>query len=256
VALTLAGALAAAGCGTPGGLHDDGRAPTIASHPTPQALWADSATTATPTAITPARQAAPRPVPGVTVASGDIREVSTAKMLDRDPALERDEREALQGCPSCDVRPPQYRDLTGDGRPELITALVTPAGRATLHVYTLRGSHIVPILDLPLSPLFTADTVARDLVVQEPTTASLETSSRYHWDGTRLAFATREIKATGPGSTADALACAPSGAPVPVPTTVPTTVARPESSGVGSGSGSGRPGTIGGPVPSARPVGR
>jgi hypothetical protein len=230
VALVLTGLLSAAGCGTPGRLHDDGRAPAVASHPSPQALWADSPTTTAPAGTAPVRQPPPSAVPGVIAPSGDIQAVSVTKLLDRDPALERDEREALNRCPACDLRPPRYRDLTGDGRPELITAVVTPADRAVLHVYTLRRDRLVPVLDLPISSHFTADTVGLDLVVQEPTTASLETSSRYHWDGTRLAFTTRQIKATGPGSTVDALACAPgftaTDEPTPSPSVARGTVGR------------------------------
>ncbi|WP_055586513.1 hypothetical protein [Peterkaempfera griseoplana] len=253
--LAVACTLAAAGCGAPGGLHDDGRTRAVASHPTPLALWPETATPAAPTATAPVRQAAPQPVPGVTVPSGDIRAVSAVNVLDRDPALERDERAALKGCPTCDVRPARYRDLTGDGRPELITSLVTRGDRASLHVYALRGEKVVPVLDLlPLSPHFTADTVGADLVVQEPTTASLETSSRYRWDGTRLAFTTRQIKATGPGSSIDALACAPT--PTDLPTSAPTPVPGPLSDGTGSGPGDRGRGTVGGgQVPSASPSG-
>ncbi|WP_377271527.1 hypothetical protein [Peterkaempfera sp. SMS 1(5)a] len=252
-ALAVACTLAAAGCGAPGGLHDDGRTRAIASHPTPLALWPDTEASAAPAATAPVRQASPQPVPGVTVPSGDIRAVSAAKVLERDPALERDERAALQGCRSCDVRPARYRDLTGDGRPELITSLVTAGDRASLHVYSLHGDKVVPVLDLlPLSPHFTADTVGADLVVQEPTTASLETSSRYRWDGSRLAFTTRQIKATGPGSSVDALACAPTPAATAAPTPVPgpmsgvTGGSRPADSGGGAVGG--------GPVPTARPT--
>lgn len=248
VALALTGLLAAAGCGAPGGLHDDGRTRAIASRPSPQALWADAATTAPPAGTAPSRQAPPLPVPGATAPSGDIRAVAVTKLLKRDPALERDELEALLGCPACDIRPPRYRDLTGDGRPELITALVTAADRAVLHVYTLRGDRVVPVLDLSVSPHFTADTVGQDLVVQEPTTASLETSSRYHWDGTRLAFSTRQMRATGPVSSADALACTPGfpAAPSAVPTPAP-------SFSTGETGGVGLPGR---PVRTFRPVTR
>ncbi|MGA5704728.1 hypothetical protein [Peterkaempfera bronchialis] len=240
VALAMAGALLAVGCGAPGQLHDGGRTRPVAVRPTPQPLWPAAKVAATPTPRARAGLSAPSPIPGITVASADIRTVSVTKLLAGDPALERDERAVLPTCPKCDLLPPQYRDLTGDGRPELITALVTPGDRAVLHVYTLKGTQIVPILNLPVSPGFTADTVGRDLVVQEPTTASIETSSRYQWDGSRLAFAARQIKATGPGSAVDALACIPgvangtgadaepSAVPSPAPVRMPPPTAAPE----------------------------
>ncbi|MCD0482659.1 hypothetical protein LO771_09665 [Streptacidiphilus sp. ASG 303] len=215
--LAAAGALLAAGCGAPGQLHDGGRTRAVAPHPTPQALWPGAGAASSPSAPAPARGSAPAPLRGVAAASGDIRTVPAAEVLEKDPALERDERVALLHCPHCGLRPPQYRDLTGDGRPELITALVTADDRAVLRVYALRATRVVPVLGLPLSPGFTADTVGPDLVVHDPAGPSVRTSSTYRWDGRRLAVL--RVEATGSGAAADGLACVTGGTPAPAPVT-------------------------------------
>ncbi len=198
--------LATAGCTSDGRLHDAGRTRAVTSWPTPRLLW-PAADTAPPSTATATGQPPPAPVPGVPVEGDDIRAVEVGTLLAHDPAVLGPERSALAGCAGCAVRPAQYRDLTGDGRDELLTAVITGDRRAVLHVYTLRERQILPVLALQALPGFSADTVGTDLLVHEPTSEVTETTSTYHWDSVRLAFDNRQIRATGPA--ADVPGCEP-----------------------------------------------
>ncbi|MFJ8439934.1 hypothetical protein [Kitasatospora griseola] len=199
-------------------------------------------------------QQAPVPLPGLSV--GSLTELDTRAVLTADPDLSPGERSALNGrCTACEIRPAQYRDLDGDGRPEMLTAVVTDAGRAVLRVYALRGHDVLPALALTVLPGFTAETVGEDLVVHEPTGPSAETSSTYRWNAGRMAFVDRRIKGTG--SNPDAAGCLTGdGSAVPTAPSAAASTYRPATPGPAPGLrdtspfASTRPGTAVQPVPS------
>ncbi|MFE0463622.1 hypothetical protein ACFW1A_30655 [Kitasatospora sp. NPDC058965] len=217
-----------AACSADGGLRDDGAARRLTPPPSAMPVWPVAAVAPSSPAAPSAEPSAPSPLPGVTVAGDDIRAAGdAATVLAQDPAVtgRPDEKRALTGCQHCQVLAAQYRDLTGDGHDELLTAVLTDDQQAVLHVYRLQGGHLLPVLALTVQPGFTADTVGTDLVVHEPTGAAIETDSTYGWNGVRLAFRGREIKATGPA--ADAPGCLP-GAATPSPQwTLPVPLPRP-----------------------------
>ncbi|MDH6110940.1 hypothetical protein P3T36_004513 [Kitasatospora sp. MAP12-15] len=225
VMLLLLLAIAATGCADGGQLHDAGLTPAVTERPTPQLLWAADATSAPPSPAAPSSPSAPVPLTGITATSDRIEDLPLSTVLQKDPGLSADERSALAGCDGCTIRPAQYRDLTGDGRSELLAALVTPS-RAYLHVYALNNRQVLPVLDLTLQLGFTADTVGTDLVVHEPTQAT-EIISTYQWDGARLLFKDQQVLG--------APLCTPAKAPVPTPTSSsgdrPTPAVVPEKSG-------------------------
>ncbi|MFC9327513.1 hypothetical protein [Kitasatospora sp. NPDC057015] len=210
--MALAGlaVLVTAGCTSTGQLHDAGQTRPVTARPSPQQLWAAADVSPVPSQA-PTGQPSPVPVPGVGVEGDDIRAVDVRLLLEKDPAVQPEERTAAQGCTGCAVRPAQYRDLTGDGRAELLTAVVTAERRAYLHVYTLRERQVLPVLALQMPTGFSADTVGADLLVHEPTNEVTETNSTYRWNGVRLAFDNRQIRATGPA--AEVPGCPPGGSP-------------------------------------------
>lgn len=209
------------GCDSPGPLHDAGPARPVAVHASPLPLWPSAATSAPATPRASVDQPSPpSPLTGITVPAGGLRQLDAPTVLAHDPALTDLERRVLNGgCPDCRIQPGQYRDLSGDGRPELITAVVThdpktdpefDQGRAVVHVYTDRDGAILPVLSLTALAGFTADTVGRDLVVHEPTAPLAATSSTYRWNSVRMAFVDRQITYTGPADGAPG--CPPAGA--------------------------------------------
>ncbi|MEV6972628.1 hypothetical protein [Kitasatospora sp. NPDC093806] len=216
VLAVLAAALLS-GCASSGGLSDHGPAAPVTPSPKPQPLWPDLAAAPAPTppasASGRAPEASPQPVPEVTAPGQDITAVDVRALLAKDPDTSPDERRALDSCPgtpaapaapgtptACALRAPEFRDLTGDGRPELITALGTAgsAGPVVLHVYTLSGDRLIPVLRVPLLNAFSAETVGTDLWLHESTGVWARTSSHYGWDGVRLGLLERKAQDVGP----------------------------------------------------------
>ncbi|MFJ9696774.1 hypothetical protein [Kitasatospora sp. NPDC101183] len=233
-AAALAGlvALAAVAVGreTPGGLRDDGPGRAVTPPAVAKPLWPQLATAPPPTAPSASTsQAPPQPVPDITVPGHDLTAVDVRTLLGKDPGLSREERLALGSCDGCEVRPPEFRDLTGDGRPELITA-VTVIGSVVLHVYALdgeRGEHVLPVLRVPVQNGFSAATVDSDLVIRETTSLTSQTTSRYHWDGVRLVAVEQRVDGVGllPRDEPSAGAGVPTA--VPTPGRPDVTTARP-----------------------------
>ncbi|MEV7603332.1 hypothetical protein AB0O91_38775 [Kitasatospora sp. NPDC089797] len=231
--LTGLGALAF-GRPAPGGLRDDGPHAVVTPPASAKPLWPDLATA--PPLVSPtggsATQAPPQPVPDLVVPGHDLTAVDVRTLLGKDPGLSPEERRALGSCTDCEVRAPEFRDLTGDGRPELITAVTAP-GTAVLHVYTLVGEHVLPILQVQVQPQFSAATVDSDLWLYEPTTYNTRTTSQYHWDGSRLALVGKQVDGVGllppTDPTTDQPSVAGAGAARSTATARPTPAAKPSS---------------------------
>lgn len=201
VSAALAGLLALAalllGREAPGGLRDGGPVQAATPPPVAKPLWPGLATAPPPVAAAAATpQAPPQPIPDLTVPGHDLTTVDVRTLLAKDPALTADEQRALDSCAGCEVRAPEFRDLTGDGRPELVTAVVTP-GPVVLHVYTLAGDRVLPILRVRVQSGFSAETVDSDLWLREPTSTTTQTRTHYRWDGTSLAPLEQKVDGIG-----------------------------------------------------------
>ncbi|MBV6697104.1 hypothetical protein [Kitasatospora aureofaciens] len=201
LAVLVALAALAVGRATPGGLQDHGPAQPVTPPLVPQPLWSGLAASPPPTSPAAgsgsATQAPPQPVPDVTVPGRDITTVDVRAVLAKDPEVSQEERRALDSCATCEVRSPEFRDLTGDGRPELIAAVATPTA-VVLHVYTQADDRLLPILRVQVLKGFSAETVGTDLWLHEPTTVSTRTNSHYHWDGVRLSLLEQQVEGIGP----------------------------------------------------------
>ncbi|MFE6051140.1 hypothetical protein ACFQ6N_10315 [Kitasatospora sp. NPDC056446] len=196
----LALAALAFGRATPGGLRDHGPAGTVTPPPVPRPLWSNPASptpTPTPTAAAGATQAPPQPVPDLTVPGRDITTVDVRGVLTKDPAVTAEERQALgSSCTGCEIRSPEFRDLTGDGRLSLITTVVTP-GPVVLHVYVLAEDRLLPVLRVQVQRTFSAETIGTELWLYESTSLYVRTSSHYGWDGVRLVLLERKDEGLG-----------------------------------------------------------
>ncbi|WP_157849736.1 MULTISPECIES: hypothetical protein [Streptomyces] len=200
----LALAALAFGRATPGGLRDHGPVQPVTPPPVSRPLWPDLASSPSPTPPASgagATQAPPEPVPDLTVPGRDITAVDVRAVLAKDPAVTPEERKALStstGSTSTgsEVRTPEFRDLTGDGQPELITTVTTP-GPVVLHVYTLVEDRLVPILSVQVQRTFNAATIGSDLLLYESTGVYVRTTSHYRWDGVRLVLLERKDEGLG-----------------------------------------------------------
>ncbi|MEV7182841.1 hypothetical protein [Kitasatospora sp. NPDC093102] len=195
--VVLALAALAFGRATPGGLSDQGPAQAVRPPAATRPLWAQLPTSPPPaTPAAGATQEPPQPLPDLTVPGRDITAVDVRTVLTRDPKVSPEERQALGSCAGCEVRAPEFRDLTGDGQPELITVVATP-GPVVLHVYALVEDRLLPILRVQVQPTFNAATIGTDLWLFEATSVYVRTSSHYQWDGTRLALKDRLDEGVG-----------------------------------------------------------
>ncbi|MFJ8626622.1 hypothetical protein ACIRD3_27835 [Kitasatospora sp. NPDC093550] len=223
----LALAALAFGRSSPGGLQDQGPAAVVTPPPVRQPLWPHltAGPSPTPSATgTGGTAQPPQPVPDLTVPGGDITAVDVRTVLAKDPAVTQEERQALDSCAGCEVRSPEFRDLTGDGRLSLITTAVTP-GPVVLHVYTLAEDRLLPVLRVPVERNFSAETIGSELWLYESTTVYVRTSSHYRWDGSRLVLLERKDEGLG--------VLPPTGADAGGPTATPKASAVPTGSPAG-----------------------
>ncbi|MFD8698748.1 hypothetical protein [Kitasatospora purpeofusca] len=220
------------GCAAPGELRDHGAVAPVTPSPARVPLWPSAPTASSPTPLEPtgsrSPEPTPQPVPDLTVPGQDITAVDTRALLAKDPGVTQDERRVLEPCPGCELRAPEFRDLTGDGRPELLLA-VGLADTVVLHVYTASGDRLLPIHRVSLQKGFGAETVGTDLWLYEPT-GSFRTGRLYRWDGVRLALADQKVEGIGP--------TAPEPEPTPSAAEKPT-VERPPGTGPTAVTGGG-----------------
>ncbi|MFJ6700650.1 hypothetical protein ACIQM4_32025 [Streptomyces sp. NPDC091272] len=163
----------------------------------PLSMWA----TSTPSPPAPGQAPnMPTRIDTPDVPSGDMRgadalavvkaDVAASGRADRGKGTLVDPRAvaALASCRGdrCPVRPPVHHDLTGDGKPELITAVDLDGRVSELRVYTARDTQVVRIL-ARRAVLEATEVAAGHLTVREPTSnADFVSVSEYIWDGTRM----------------------------------------------------------------------
>ncbi|MFH8365870.1 hypothetical protein [Streptomyces sp. NPDC018031] len=199
VATALVSTAVLAGCAGQGGVRDDGVAPRLTPPASALPLWpgytpAGERPTAVPSALPFL------PVKEVSVPAGGLRDVSPLTLLERDPNMPEVLRLLVaEDCPGarCAVRKPVYRDLTGDGREELIAAVDERAVQMTMvHVYRAVGKTIQPVLVHRGQLGLTGETLGRDLVLSA-TGQDGQVTSRYRWNGERMALV---LPGTGTGT--------------------------------------------------------
>ncbi|MFB7919255.1 hypothetical protein [Streptomyces sp. NPDC056061] len=129
------------------------------------------------------------------VPSGDIRKVPVLSVvqaqLDADdrrhaPAFNRGTENRIRACAtrpeSCPVRTPEYYDLTGDGKDDLIVGIEGGDHILAIWVYRLKGGLVNRILNVAGTPK-SVDVTGGKLIMREPsTTPGYEIRTVYAWD--------------------------------------------------------------------------
>ncbi|AUG76156.1 hypothetical protein CFP65_1254 [Kitasatospora sp. MMS16-BH015] len=255
-ALALAAIPLLGGCAGAGALHDAGPARSLTPRPSQVPLWPAVQPAAAPSPEASGSLPPPSPVPGLTVPAGGLGAVEARTVLAADPALQPEERKALTGgCAGCQVQPAQLRDLSGDGEPELITAVLTGTDGGYLHVYQLREGRLFPVLAQRAQPGFSAGTVGPDLLLHEPDgpQSKTGTDTTYHWQDGRLVRTDRRI--TGSGLPDGATYCPAPMASVSVePSVAPTAAPAAPSAAAAPATGHPEPLVSAVPVPQPRPT--
>ncbi|MGW7575658.1 hypothetical protein [Streptomyces sp. NPDC054765] len=173
-----------------------------------------------PVRLWPERKPAPQPetgsgenlpaaVPGVPrVPSGDIRkanlltvvkaQVAAGSALGGGPQFDAATARRIDACAAepahCPVRKPQYRDLTGDGKAELIVGIEAPGHSLALWVFRLDHGVVTRIMDAGATPL-SVEVANGDLILREPTgTPGYDTRTVYAWDSRTRTMALRSME--------------------------------------------------------------
>ncbi|MEV6569461.1 hypothetical protein [Streptomyces kronopolitis] len=80
------------------------------------------------------------------------------------------------------MRAPEYRDLSGDGKEELIVGIEPGQDVLVLWIYTLKGQTVNQVLDVGVTPL-SVEVTRRDVVVREPAEfPGYDIRRVYSWD--------------------------------------------------------------------------
>ncbi|WP_181690340.1 hypothetical protein [Streptomyces sp. NBRC 110611] len=188
-----------AACAGPEGLESDGRARDVKA---PLALWPGSS----PAPL--AREDSPtarKPVRGVPrVPSGSMADADPLAVVAADLTAEGRRPPAPKA-----VRRPVLHDLTGDGKPDLITAVDLDPRNSELRVYSVQHAVVTRVLVLR-AVLAGVELAAGHLSVREPTKDPRYVAvTDYVWDGDSMALwdltlddprkhLTRQVRGTRP----------------------------------------------------------
>lgn len=262
LATAAAGALTA--CGDSGGLRSAGATPAAQS---PARLWPD---------LTPASSPAydigevdNEVVKGVAVPGGDIREADPVAAVraeitahpddyEGDKAPYRETARRMADCGSggsdgsdgsdgpdgergrCPVLRPYYRDLTGDGRPEMTLGFrLLPEKLTAVRVYTVEKDRLVRVMSYD-DAVSAVELAGRTVIVRSPSeVAGYEYRLQWTWDPDQRAMllTSDEMLRTDDGGKHTKR---PSASPSPPPSPPPSPSASRSSSASASPSASAR----------------
>ncbi|PNE32276.1 hypothetical protein AF335_20060 [Streptomyces eurocidicus] len=188
---------------------------TTAPVAAPSRLWPDRPPAPTPTGEQHEDDSATN-VPGFpAVPSGDIHKVNPYSVIKAEVAAHRKDVTGADGldegtaaklttcdgrAPDCPLRPPVYRDLTGDGHDELIMGIEMADHLVGLRCYTVTGGRLTRVMATVVQPT-SIEIAGRDLIVWEPAgTPHYAVRSVYAWDAHRryMEFKSDEIRRVGP----------------------------------------------------------
>ncbi|ROQ98120.1 hypothetical protein EDE04_4643 [Streptomyces sp. 2132.2] len=182
-------ALAVGGCSAPGGLGVGEPAPPVSAQPRPESLWPLWTDHSVSGPGKPVGTREPRPQPlkdAPEVGAGGLPAVSVRDVVRADKAMKPFLAKGWIDAPGkVGIRPPVYRDLTGDGAQDLIVAADAETGRTALTVYTAEGTRIVPVL-FTVGRRLAVETIGGDLLLRTAADDGSEQAVRYHWDGERM----------------------------------------------------------------------
>ncbi|CAM5726569.1 hypothetical protein [Streptomyces badius] len=186
------------GCGTAGGLRSAGEAPSAVE---PKSLWPEL----------PPASSAPYDygegetarIPGIRVTGGDVRRLDPVTVTqagleaktDRDSGLDElpdstvRQIKACRTAPDdCPVLPPYYRDLTGDGRDELVLGIRMPDRQLAVRVYMPDGGGLTRIMST-YDAVISVELAGRDLIMRAPSVIpGYEYRTAWSWDDRQRAM--------------------------------------------------------------------
>ncbi|MYQ80871.1 hypothetical protein AMK18_13590 [Streptomyces sp. CB01249] len=197
-ALATLGIVLLTGCGSGGELRSAGRTPPANG---PVRLWPSL----------PPASAAPYDygegetarIPGIRVTGGDVRRLDPVAVVRAglkvppERAGEGGELPAgtvklVENCRSaprtCPVLPPYFRDLTGDGRDEMVLAVRMPGRQLSVRVYMPESGGLTRIMSTS-DAVISVQLAGRDLIMRAPSAITgYEYRTAWSWDGRQRAM--------------------------------------------------------------------
>ncbi len=182
-----------AGCGNAGELRSAGATPTAVG---PVRLWPDlPPVTAPPIDY---GESDTQRVPGVRVSDGDVRAVDPVAVVRAEVDARPDQysgsdgiyeetARAIRRCGSapeaCPVLKPYYRDLTGDGRDELIVGITMPDQLVAVRCYLPENGGLTRIM-ATVEQLVSVELAGRDLILRAVSAGipGYEYRTAWSWD--------------------------------------------------------------------------
>ncbi|MFG2477542.1 hypothetical protein [Streptomyces fagopyri] len=246
-ALTAALVAVLAGCGDSGALRAAGETPTAVG---PARLWPEL-----PPASMPALdygEADTETVKGVTTPGDDMHKVNPLDVVRAEVAAHPDEYSGahasyaptarqLEGCGkkgapgrACPVLKAYYRDLTGDGKDDMVLGIRFPHDQLAVRVYAFLDHKLVQVMGTSDS-VVSVELAGRQVIIRSPSTLpGYEFRTVWTWDAHQNAMlATRdEILRVGTPSTTRVTTPAP--VPPPSASAPPFTTSGPSPSASGS----------------------
>ncbi|WP_395363504.1 hypothetical protein ACHGLA_25020 [Streptomyces sp. YH02] len=238
-ALVLGGAV---GCGhNEGGLQSAGVTPTAVG---PVRLWPDL-----PPATDPPidyGESDTERVPGIKVADNDVHAVDAVAVVNAEvrahpgtysggDGLYEETARAIRACDTapaaCPVMRPYYRDLTGNGRDEMIVGIRMPDQQVGVRVYLAENGGLTRIMST-VDQVISVELAGRDLIMRVSSAGipGYEYRTAWSWDEQQHSMLpTRdEIVRVKPGGTASPAVPAPRlVSPTPTPASPSTPIPTP-----------------------------
>ncbi|MEU3403498.1 hypothetical protein ABZ766_05990 [Streptomyces sp. NPDC006670] len=218
----------AAGCGNTGGLASAGPTPTAIG---PVHLWPERKGADVPPADPGG--APPEYVPGLPpVAGQDVHSVDPVALVQAELRAHPDITVGPDGMPAetaaairacgregqapgaCPVRAPYYRDLTGNGKDEVVVGIEFPDRMMSVRVYTADADGRLNRIMATTQTVIGVELAGRDVILRVPSgNPGYELITAWSWDaGQRTMLPAREEIVRVPAGAAGAAAPAP-GAP-------------------------------------------
>ncbi|MEV6393394.1 hypothetical protein AB0M39_01145 [Streptomyces sp. NPDC051907] len=227
VLLTAAAALLASGCDDAGGLASAGKTPMAEG---PVRLWPElPPVTAPPNDY---GETDTQRVPGIKAPGDDVHQLDPVAVVQAEANAHPDTYTGADGlyeetvaqlaaCKekprSCPVMRPYYRDLTGDGRDELIIGIRLPEQQTAVRCYTPEEGGLTRIMSTS-DQLVSVDLAGKDVILRSVSAGipGYEYRTAWSWDEQQRAMlpARDEIVRVKPSRSADP---APAAEPAPAP---------------------------------------
>ncbi|MFI9625494.1 hypothetical protein [Streptomyces sp. NPDC052042] len=227
----VAGAVLLSGCGAGGGLRSAGPAPYAIG---PARLWPEL----------PSASAAPYDygegetarIPGIEVPDGDVHRLDPVAVVQAGLTVRSDRHSKATELPaetvrritecrsvpgSCPVLRPYFRDLTGDGKDEMVLGIQLPGRQISVRVYKSEAGGLTRILATS-DAVISIELAGRDLITRVPSVIrGYEYRTAWSWDGRQRAMLPRRDEILRMPSPRPPRSPGGTDRPIPAPGTAP-----------------------------------